>query len=239
MDRSQRGSEHGWQRLAPDGQVYEVAREVAGGVRRTVVLRLNNHGLLVTNPAPGLTPSDHEALSRIGRPQVVLATSAAHPEGLSEFLRDHEGVRAVATTQVAKALRRHTNAQFSDLKYVRPFMPDTAQLLLPPGLSSGEVWLQVRTAYGLAWVVGEAFLDRGALPGGIWGTGLRVKGDRPGLGIPPRFRRKAISDVGAYRSWVLGQIRDSPPSALLAPAGKLVQSPNLRTKLRQLVEALR
>lgn len=228
-----------WRRVGHDGalRVLEHASP-SGWTLRSTCLPLRTGGLVVVDPFADMDERDHHGLEAVGRPEVLLLTSAANPRGARAFCHRHPRVQVAAPPAAVLGLRRHLPGKVDEPKHLEALLPEGVTLLAPAGVGRRETWVQVRTTFGTAWIVGQAFLDLEHVPSDLRGMALGILGLRSGLTIPPIFRRFHVQDPGAYRSWLFARIRDFRPVLLVPPRGRVVEDPNLPARLKALAESI-
>jgi hypothetical protein len=228
-----------WHRVSHDGLIHVLERETPSGwITRSSCLKLRTSGLLVIDPFPQMTEDDHRGLDAIGRPEMVLLTSASSPRSVRAFCHRHPTTSVTGPPGALRVLRRHLAGHVDEVKRLEPLLPEGCTLLTPAGVGRREAWLQARTTFGTAWVVGQAFLDLESVPSDLRGMALGLVGLRSGLTIPPVFRRFHVQDAGAYRAWLFARLRDARPILLVPPRGRVVHDPNLPARLKTLAESL-
>lgn len=201
---------------------------------RTTALRLRDGGVLLISPTRGLGDAAHEELAALGAPSVLLAPNHFHHLGLGEHRERYPEARVVASAVAAPRVQKKTGLEVATLDEVRQQLPDGAAIVESAGTRSGETWLSVHTARGIAWVVSDAFFNLPSLPQNTFGLALRATGTGPGLRIGRTYTTLAIDDKRAYRRW-LGEVLDRRPPTLLVPGhGDVLEGPDLADRLRAL-----
>ncbi len=227
-----------WNRIDGTPDLYAAERWSKSGWHwRTTALRLTTGGLLVISPLRGTTEEAHAELADLGETEAIVAPNHFHWMGLPEHRRRHPQA-VVATSEVAaRRLARKERGQFAPLAELAAALPPSAELLTPPGLKSGEVWLRVAAGDRVTWVVSDAFFNLARNARGFTGFMLRATGTAPGLRIGRTFTGLAMGDRASYRDWLLERLAADRPTTLVPGHGELLSDPELRARLDALVRA--
>ncbi len=137
----------------------------------------------------------------------------------------------------ARRLARKERGRFAPLSDIAGVLPAGAELLSPPGLKNGEVWLRIASGDRVTWVVSDAFFNLAANARGFMGLVLRATGTAPGLRIGRTFTLLAVGDTAPYRDWLLERIAADRPTTLVPGHGAVLADADLPARLDALVRA--
>lgn len=220
----------GWQRVA--GALWSIERRTPEGWSlRSVAVGLGDGGVLVAGPLRNLPEAAHAELAGIGRPTLLLAPNHFHHLGLPEHVARYPDAVAVASAAARPRLRRQTGRALASLDVARARLPPGVELLEPPGLANGEVWLRVATSEGVVLCVTDAFFHVPEQPRGLVGALLRLTGTTPGLRLGATFRALAVADCRAYLEWLRVELGARRPTVLVPAHGAVLRDPNLGPRL--------
>jgi hypothetical protein len=135
----------------------------------------------------------------------------------------------------ARRLGKKERGRFATVEALGRKLPEGAELLVPPGLKNGEVWLRLAGADGVTWVVSDAFFSLSENARGFTGFMLRVTGTAPGLRIGRTFTGLGIGDRIAYRDWLLDRLAADRPRTLVPGHGSVLSGPDLTERLDTLI----
>ena len=227
-----------WDPIDGTSDLYATERwSKAGWHWRATALRLPAGGLLLIGPLRGTSDDAHAELDAIGRTEAILAPNHFHWMGLPEHRQRHPRA-VVATSEVAtRRLARKERGRFAPLAEIAGALPAGAELLAPPGLKNGEVWLRIASGDRMTWVVTDAFFNLAANARGFTGFMLRATGTAPGLRIGRTFTALAIGDRAPYRDWLLERIAADRLTTLVPGHGAVLTGDDLPARLDALVRA--
>ena len=191
-------------------------------------LRLRDGGLCLYSPVAGLERTLLAQAGELGPVSGLLAPNHYHNKGLQEHVALFPQATLVASAFAANRLKKVTGLDTSDLAVLRRVLPDTAQILEPEGLKTGEVWLQMQSGAEVAWIVTDAFSAPHTKPG-QFAENLTLLGTFPKYGI---------KDAEVYKAWVAEQISRHSPTLLIPCHGSPVRDPNMGTSLLHLLDTI-
>ena len=212
-----------WGSLVP-GAFDSVRRLESGWSLRSVAVELAGGGHVVLSPTKKM---DHGALT----PRFLVCSNHYHWLGIPEWLARFPDARVIATKTAAPRLRAKLGIDIGELGDVD--LPSGARWLEPPGVGSGEVFLDV----GGTWIVCDAFFNEPKNPTGAYGLGLRLTGTTPGLCIGQTWKYLQLSKRAEYKEWMLARLSAEPPAAVVMAHGDIVRSGDLGERLTELVRA--
>jgi len=192
---------------------------------RAVALRLADRSFIVFSPLP--RQDAVASLAKRGPVTGVVLPNKYHYLGVSAILESFPHVAIVGDDATRKRMTRKRLT-------VRPLdsisLPEDVEILRPPGLKNGEIWLSHRRRGGI-WIVGDAFFSLNSTPGGMTGALLRFTKTAPGLRIGKTWNWMAVKNWEPYRSWLEEKLRDEAPRVLVPAHGEIVQDDDLASRL--------
>jgi len=195
---------------------------------RMSIIKIPSGGLCIYSPVSGTSESLKTSIDAIGKVTHLLAPNHYHNKGLGEYVEAFSDAQLCCTDAAKPRLEKQTGMQFDSLTQLETLLGDRIQLLLPDGLKTGEVWLEITHGAECAWIVTDAFCGPKGLRNHI--------ADRPELlGTFPKF---GIKDHKQYCKWVRNQIGEVPPSVIIPCHGSLVMGEKTAPEALQLVENL-
>ncbi len=179
------------------------------GKLRGMAIRLKDGDLCFYSPLKGMHEKQVGQLRSLGRVSYLLAPNHYHSRGLGECHRLFPDARLVCPPDARQRLSKLTGLAFENLDDLCQALPQNMQLLSPPGLKTGEVWLDIVSSDQRIWLVTDAFsaspLDStaaDALPC-----------------LLKTFPNYAVADMRVYATWVRQQILRQAPTMLISCHG--------------------
>jgi len=204
---------------------------------RATVVRMVKDALMIVSPVRDAMPDAAPSLAALGRPRWLLAPNHYHNLGLASHLACFPEARVVASEVASRRLRRRIDAPITPIATLEEALPEHVRVLAPPGTRTGEVWLRVETARGVAWVVTDAFFNFVQTPPGFMGRLMWALQNSPGLRLGGSFKWIALGDRQGYAAWLRAQLDADPPSILIPAHGAIDDRPGLAERLRALVDS--
>ncbi len=205
---------------------------------RATALPLAGGGALVISPLPDPGDDDVAHLeATVGVPAIALAPNHYHWMALPAWRERYPELPVVASSVAARRLRKKLGFDLGDLDAARERLPAGAELVEPPGLKNGEVWLRLEHGGRVAWIVSDAFFNVEEKTRGLFGFLLRITGTVPGLRIGRTFTFAAVGDKPGYRDWLLDRIAADRPAVLVPGHGNILTGDDLPERLDALVRA--
>jgi hypothetical protein len=227
-----------WQPVGPFDNLWTCEKVFPQGWGlRTTAFRLTDGTLGVVSPIRKLGDSARSSLESLGQPSFFLAPNHFHHLGLGEYLDRYSGSVAVASVIAQPRVQKKTGYSVQSLQSLRERLPASFEILEPPGMRAGEVWVRLQSGSDTAWVVSDAFFAVPKLPTGMMGLFCRWTGTAPGLRIGSTFLTLATRDRKMYRQWLLEELRTRPPTVLVPGHGEIVSDRSLGDRLRELVQS--
>lgn len=225
-----------WLPIDERAGLFALEKAVASGWRwRALALRLEGGELALVSPVRGTLARSESSLAALGRPAFALAPNHFHFMGIAEARARDATIACVASSAARPRLEAKCGHAFAQLDALRERLPPEVTILEPPGTKSGEVWLRLQTARGVAWAVCDAFFNVREPVSGAMGLALRATGTAPGLRIGSTFRWLALRDRRAYRGWLEERIRGDSPRVLIPSHGEVIVDDALPERLAELV----
>ncbi len=202
---------------------------------RCVAVSLADGSLAIYSPLRKLGNAAHQSLAELGKPALLVAPNHFHYLGLREYLDRHgPDCRTVCSEVASPRIAARSRCQLHPLSALTERLPEHIEVLEPPGLKTGEVWLRIRTGEGMAWVVSDAFFTLARVPRGAMGWFCRLTGTAPGIRIGRTFTTLAVARGGAYRDWLVQAIDRDRPAILIPSHGEIISDAELPSRLREL-----
>ncbi len=196
------------------------------GTLRCTAIKLRGGSLCLFSPVLGLTDEVKNSLAELGDVSYLLAPNHYHNKGLSEYVDAFPQASLLAPDEAIPRLHKITGLEFQDLAYFEKSLPAHISVINTSGLKTGEIWLRVQQNNSNAWLVVDAFCT-------MKENAKKSVSDRPQ--ILGTFPRMGVDDVHSYLPWVYKQIDHDKPTLILPCHGSAIESPQLPTKLKQLV----
>ena len=223
-----------WDAVINEPQLLTTAYSVRGWSGRTTVLGGSGTDLAVYNPG-ATVPADLVAdLRRRGRVTLLVAANHFHHLGIAAWRAAFPEALVVASPLAIPRLRGH-GVEASGHGGIA--LPAGAQVLEPVGLRTGEIWLSLATGRGRCWIVGDAFFNVARTPRNPTGLMLWLTGTTPGLRVGTTFRRLAVGERAAYRSWLAEALATERPEILVPAHGEVLRDAQLPRRLATLAAA--
>lgn len=193
------------------------------GKLRCIALRLKTGGLCLYSPVAGLDDAARDSLQDLGTVTVLLAPNHYHNKAAAEYARAFPTAQLACSDGARQRLEKITGLKFAGLDMLRTDLPAEMEMLEPPGLKTGEVWIQVRSETELVWIVTDAFCGADG-----------ATTEQPGLlGTFPKY---GVGNKVLYRAWTEEQIASRPPTCIVPCHGSVVRSASLAANLRALLQ---
>ncbi len=174
-------------------------------------------------------------LEENGGVRALMVMNHFHHLGLRRWRTRLPDVPVVASDRALPRLAKQGHLGLGSLSTVEGLLPPHARFLYPEGTRSGEAWLRVETARGVAWAVGDAFFNVAHNPPGFFGFISRITGSTPGLRFGLIFKYLQLADRPVYREWVKEQLSQDRPRILVPAHGDLLEGDELPERLEALV----
>lgn len=186
-----------------------------------VIFKLQDESLCIYSPIAGLATPLHAQLTGLGGVGALLAPNHYHNKGLQDHLDGFPKAKLYCTTNAKPRLQKITGLTFLETENLMAALPAHVRFLMPEGLKTGEVWLEITQGNDIAWVVADAF------------TAKRLQADQyaDGPEILGSFPKFGVKNAALYKSWVQKQISAQAPTLLIPCHGSPVKSPNLGAAL--------
>ncbi len=232
-------SQHGqmsssnWQPIAGLTGVWELRRRHGALPLRATAVQLGDNRVCVYSPVPHAGSVAMGQFRAMGDP-ILLAPNAYHTLGLPSHAQAVERAAVVASERAFGRIKQKTKLPVQDLRLLEANLPAHVSLLQPPDLRNGEVWLSIREANVIAWIVCDAFLNFARLPSNAFGLGMKLLRMGPNLAISTTFKL-LTKDRRAYREWLLAKVAEDRPTILIPCHGEVLIDDALPTRIERLV----
>lgn len=196
------------------------------GALRCCAIALKSGGLCLFSPVLGLSDAALASLAGLGDVAHLLAPNHYHNKGLAEYQAAFPNTSLCAPPAAQPRLTKVTGLSFDGLDALAAQLPDGMEVLEPPGLKTGEVWIRIAGPQAVAWLVVDAFSGPKGKPGNV-AQEPEILGTFPKFGVGNRAR---------YVAWVKQQIRHDQPTTIIPCHGDIVRGPDLAARLLALVD---
>lgn len=196
------------------------------GKLNCVALRLRDDSLCLYSPVAGLETHLLEQVGELGRVSAVLAPNHYHNKGLAAHRSVFPDASFYCSTAAKPRLTKITGLDFEPLDDLAPRLQAAQTLHEPPGLKTGEVWVQIHAGADRALIVTDAFTAACKGPG--------VFAEDAGLlGTFPKY---GVKDAATYKPWAVSFISERALTMLLPCHGAPVRSASLSMQLVSVLE---
>lgn len=196
------------------------------GTLRCSAIRLKSGGLCLYSPVAGLGDEARKSLADLGDVTVLLAPNHYHNKGIAEYVQAFPAARLCCSGAAMARLEKITGLELASLEDLEADMQPGMEVLSPEGLKTGEVWIRVRSADHLAWILTDA-LSGPKGPIGSYADEVQMLGTFPKYGV---------GDQDTYCRWLNETIAAEPPTLIIPCHGSMVRSPNLAQDMTKLVK---
>jgi len=196
-----------------------------GNLRCSAIL-LASGGLALFSPVRGLGEGAISSLAALGSVEYLVAPNHYHNLALAEYGKVFPNACVCAPPDAIPRLEKVTGFKFSNLDALNADLPNTMDLVFPQGLKTGEVWITVAGARHRGWLVVDAF----SVP---IGRPKQIASEPELLKTFPKF---GVCDADLYVRWLKQKMKSDPPTVIVPCHGSMICSPDLATRLRDLVE---
>ena len=198
------------------------------GTLRCTAIRLRTGGLCLYSPVSGLGSQAIDSLSALGRVTHLLAPNHYHHKGLSEYVENFPNATLCSTEAARPRLQKQTGLHPIPLHEADLHLPKGTILVEPPGLKTGEIWLDISAGMTRLWIVTDAFCGPQTKRGEF--------SDKPELlGTFPTF---GIADRQTYFDWLSTISKSASPTTLLPCHGTIIKGDRLAEDIVKLVAEL-
>lgn len=198
------------------------------GALRSAAVRLATGGLCLYSPVRGLGDTAWDSLKGLGEVTHLLAPNHYHNMGLRECSEAFPEAKLCCSAKAMPRLVDRTGLAFATLEQAGLDLPAGARLLEPPGLKTGEVWIEVVLQGQAFWIVTDAFCGPKIKAGGV-ADRLEM------LGTFPRF---GVADGGIYAAWLCATVDELDLRMVIPCHGSIVVGPDLAAQAQAQAQAL-
>lgn len=198
------------------------------GTLRCTAVRLATGSLCLYSPVRGLGDAVWDSLKGCGEVTHVLAPNHYHHMGLRECSEAFPGAKLCCSPQAMPRLGDCTGLTLATLEQAGLELPTGARLLEPPGLKTGEVWIEVASRGQAIWIVTDAFCGPKVKSAGV-ADRLEM------LGTFPRF---GVADGEIYGAWLSAALDGLELRMVIPCHGSLVVGADLAPQARTLAAVL-
>jgi hypothetical protein len=207
--------------FAPLPEIAGVHVTTKGGLRCTAI-ELVDGGMCFFSPVSGLGDEGLRSLHGLGQVTHLLAPNHYHHLGLTEYVKAFPKALLCASSFAAQRLAKVTGLAFSGLNDLAKRLPKSMDLIEPPGLKTGEVWLRYRSKRLTAWVLVDAL------------AGPKMSATRSRFARPDflkTFPNFGVRDKIVYSAWFAEQVAADRPQMIVPCHGGIIAAGDLPAKL--------
>lgn len=218
--------------MIASGSAFSTVKGVEGvyvarsGALSCTAIQLRGGGLCLYSPIAEVAEAQSAQLKTMGGVSAFLAPNHYHNKGLRDHLGLFPHATLVCSSSAEPRLRKISGLNFADLVALRTELSASMKVLEPPGLKTGEVWVQIKHAAEVAWVVADAFSAERYQQDAHVNTPTM-------LGTFPKY---GVKDAAIFKNWVKQQISLEQPTILLPCHGPPVKRPDLGSTLIGLLD---
>lgn len=216
---------HTWEKIDAAGTALALKYSFGPGTVKTLVVKLEDGGLLAISPAAGLAAGVLDELAQQGEVTALLAPNGYHHLGQKLWrARWPKAVSYAPDAAIARLGQKCPDVAFESMSKLQALVGDKVQLLVPPDMKTPDVLARVQTAEGNVWFSGDLISNTTsadlALPVRII---LGLIGAGPGLRFNKMPAMIYLKDKAAWRAWVRAQLLAAPPAVVVPAHGELVR----------------
>jgi hypothetical protein len=224
-----------WNLLDASAGLWAAPYKVPNFPCRSTAVPLADGSFAVHSPGGGI---EDAFTTEVGVAGALVAGNSFHHMGIAAWRRRFPDATVHAAQSAIKRLAKQGHAGVLGLDALRARLPAHVQILEPPGVRVGEVWLRVEVAGGVAWVVCDAFFNFATLaPKAPMRLFQKLTHAAPGLSISALMKFGGLSDRGTYKAWALDQLARDRPTLLVPNHGEILRGPEVAARLRGVLEA--
>jgi len=192
-----------------------------------IAFGLKTGGMCVYSPIKGSAAKPFFGSDRVEAVTAILAPNHYHNAGVSEFADAFPRASVICSKVAKPRLQKVTGLKFQTIEVIEPELPKGMNLLEPPGLKTGEVWISIEFGHSTALIVTDAFSS------GFSGPGV-YESEPEMLSTFPKY---GVKDAAIYKNWACQTISSFKPTLLLPCHGSPVKHPDLSARLLVLLDA--
>ena len=182
-------------------------------------------GLLIVSPPCRVASGVFEDLARYGPVRALVAPSAFHYLGLSEWrARFPEAALFAPLQSIARIEQRSKLRGIRPLAEAAPITGSRIELTDMPHYKTGEALVRIATERGPVWYLTDIVMNLPALPSHpVFKVMFKLSGSGPGLklnNIAPLFM---VRDKAALKRWLAAEFGKAQPRWLIPSHGDILE----------------
>ena len=185
--------------IMPDFEPISGLQDISiaqSGKLRCAAIRLADDTYCLYSPLPGLLKGKEGQTEPTMKVSALLAPNHYHNRGLTEHVQHYPNAHLMCSSDARPRLNKVTGLEFDDVEWLSDVLPPQMRVLRPEGLKTGEVWIEIDCADGVAWLVTDAFSS-------ITKRGAEFSDTATLLRTFPSY---GVSDRAVYQSWVRSRL---------------------------------
>jgi hypothetical protein len=227
-----------WTPLTADGGVQCLKYSFGPGTANSLAIKLRDGTWLVVSPPSGAPACVYDALDQQGGVSALLAPNAYHNRGQSPWRKRFPGAVSYAPSGAhSRLLNKTAGVEYRPVEELEQKL-QPARVLLPDGMKSPDVLMQIPTKEGSVWWMGDQFSNSGATDQ-IWL--LRVVSRLVGGGLGYRCNSKPelvyVRDRAAWLRSIRGALEELPPTVVVPAHGDPVAEDTMQ-RTRRAIDAV-
>lgn len=230
-----------WQTLDAERGIWchEYAFDGKGGTANALALRLRDGELLVVSPPSDATEAAFAELDGHGKVVALVAPNGFHHLGQPAFQKRYPDAGVYAPAAASKRIAKKATgiAPGAPLEELQRRLPDDVWVGEPSGMKIGDVVVRAKTASGTFWYFNDLVMNLRKLPSNfLFSLAFKWTDSGPGFKVARLIVKFLVRDRAAFKGWLLEELRQHPPTAVLTGHGPPILDSAVAGRLPQMVE---
>jgi len=168
----------------------------------------------------------------------IVMPNSFHYMGVEAWLARYPDAKLYASKKAIKRLSKKGFTDITPLELEVPNLPDSFEVLVPPGHRGGDVWLSRRDArQGALWITCDSFQNYERYSNQpIARTLQKILDTAPGLKMSQFVKWLLLDDKRDFKRWVLARLQQDKPTTLIPSHGEVEQDGELPQRIAQLID---
>ncbi len=229
-----------WQTLDADRGIlmHEYVWDGKGSTANALALRLRDGELMVVSPPTDATDAAFAELEQHGKVVALVAPNGFHHLGQGAFQKRYPDAGVYAPVAAAKRISKKNQgiAAGAPLADLQKLLPDDVWVGEPPGMKIGDTVVRAKTASGTFWYFNDLVMNLRKLPDNfIFALAFKWTKSGPGFSVARLIVKFLVKDKHAFKTWLLDELREHPPTAVLTGHGPPITDSAVAGRLPQMV----